>query len=350
MERKFLPERIDEAIDPKLKVSNTLLYSVLASLAKTGKYELDAATYRRKLDINAPRELSDLAMVQNIQKFATDTKMHSLIFNFVLFKSEGYKRYVFASDFFDVLQQVSVENVTYAMLPKELSAVIRFPSPISDTGDDHITEACISITSAATRRRLGSVGVKSSDRDDKLFLSVSWITVSGRNGHWLDFFPDDLTRKVMDEEVRKQSSSPANTSIFRNGVPSDDVDLPGKSYKKGDEKLVDPIIRCLIYLCSGQPDLREFRNEIKYQSPTSRTPIKAHKELTEEVIYRVGFNWMKDPIYKTDAWSVKPYLRYQPCGPGLTQYRLIMVREHMRHRKERQSLTPGSETVSGVSH
>lgn len=89
----------------------------------------------------------------------------------------------------------------------------------------------------------------------------------------------------------------------------------------------------LIYLNSGNPDLREFRNTIKYQSPTSQTPVRKDKELTLLPITLVGFGYKKSPMYEKDFWEQPPYWGHRRYGPGRTLRRYMLIKGSIKQRK-----------------
>ena len=83
----------------------------------------------------------------------------------------------------------------------------------------------------------------------------------------------------------------------------------------------------LAYLNTGDPDLRVFKNNIRHQSATSKTPIKADKHLSPANIVEVGFSYKKERLQHTDEWQVMPFMRWQHVGDGV---KLVYVSGHTR--------------------
>jgi hypothetical protein len=91
----------------------------------------------------------------------------------------------------------------------------------------------------------------------------------------------------------------------------------------------------LLYIHSGDPDIREYRNQIKYQSNTSKTPVRAHKDLSQETIYLVGYNWKKPIIVNYDAsnWEREGHFRWQHYGQNNSLIKLIWISPTVCMRK-----------------
>lgn len=98
--------------------------------------------------------------------------------------------------------------------------------------------------------------------------------------------------------------------------------------------LVTYIVNCLLYIESGDPDLRHLRPMPK---PSNAKKIKQWRreggeEITCDVTW-VGFDYKKERQYHIDSTWVDRYLRWQMCGPGRSELRPVWVKEHTRHYK-----------------
>lgn len=332
MEKKFLPERID---NPKSRMElqwNALFEAFSDGIKKFGHGSYSQNTYHAAMEKILKKQIPDHLVWQALDNYRRDESTNCLMSNLMLCKALGYKRYVFAKEFFHVLQSVNVDNVTWDMISKEFSAAIRFPVPILDFEGDSIAEIVVCMTSQEKRLSIAHHGVIDSNNRGRNVLAISWTTEKGAVGHIIQNTPIDESEKI-------SKSWNKDITIFGQGIAAVNATIEArKNAKDFNQEFEATVLRCLIYIFSGEPDLREFKNDIRYQSPTSRTPVKAHKDLAEGVIYRVGFNWLKEANYTVNEWGVKPHLRYQPYGPGRAQYKLILVREHTRQRRQSEDI------------
>jgi hypothetical protein len=89
----------------------------------------------------------------------------------------------------------------------------------------------------------------------------------------------------------------------------------------------------MVYLGSGDPDLREFRAP----RPTTQNPkklkrwFKEHENKSLVDMTLVGFTWKKPRIYQVGETLVTGHPRWQPWGPGKTKVKLIWIEPHVRH-------------------
>jgi hypothetical protein len=56
-------------------------------------------------------------------------------------------------------------------------------------------------------------------------------------------------------------------------------------------------------------------------------------------VWLVGFGWLKPKLRHVDGCVVRSHYRWQPCGVGRSQVKLILVKEHERHF-DRPTATP----------
>lgn len=252
--------------------------------------------------------------------------------------------YVMSKDFFDDLSEVDISRVNFAFLPEKVRGLIKFPMKLKDDDGCEFDEVFFAIdelknvfTVVPEKLRYGNQEVKISDK----FLGFAWHTPNkGHKGldpaHLLIPIPEDKSVKIRD----------AFTSMkIRNHVVSPET-LASKSFSRMGDHYHDHnrlMLTALVYILSGQPDLRDFQNPIRYQSPTSQTPVKSDKGLSRVKINLVGYNWKKLPRYNQAVWNVRPYPRMQPYGPGRSQLKLILVREHQRKRRHLNSEDEGAE-------
>lgn len=94
------------------------------------------------------------------------------------------------------------------------------------------------------------------------------------------------------------------------------------------------VVNCLIYIDSGDPDLRFMAKHTDLRASTSGgDPGDVIEYKQPFPVTLVGFNHKKPPIYYVGEAYVRTHPRWQPCGPGREQVKLVWVKAHMRHFK-----------------
>jgi len=92
--------------------------------------------------------------------------------------------------------------------------------------------------------------------------------------------------------------------------------------------LISYIAKVLLYINSGDPDLREL------QPQRERRGLRAFKRANHNAcklpITLVGFNYKKPTLYSKSETLVSTHTRWQPCGKNREQIKLVWVREHVR--------------------
>lgn len=101
-------------------------------------------------------------------------------------------------------------------------------------------------------------------------------------------------------------------------------------------ELLTYIVNSLLYINSGEPDLRHLR-------PTPKPRHRDHKKALKLIeawrhgggdvfcpMTLVGFDYKKPRVYTAGEGLVVGHWRWQPCGPGRAVVRLTWVREHTR--------------------
>lgn len=99
-------------------------------------------------------------------------------------------------------------------------------------------------------------------------------------------------------------------------------------------EIIEYVLKCLLYVNSGDPDLREFRPTPKPRgSPRQLRKWRkaARAEICEIPVTLVGFDYKKPREFTAGDVHVDTHLRWQPYGPGREKVRLIWVRAHVRH-------------------
>lgn len=95
------------------------------------------------------------------------------------------------------------------------------------------------------------------------------------------------------------------------------------------------LLKCLIYIQSGDPDLRKYRPpKIESKNPKKiRSFYRKHHDNSLIPMILVGYDFKKPVVYQVGETSVTGHFRWQPYGEGRTKVKLIWIDEHLRHYK-----------------
>jgi hypothetical protein len=96
-------------------------------------------------------------------------------------------------------------------------------------------------------------------------------------------------------------------------------------------------LNCLLYICSGDPDLRDNRAQKPPQTRKAKQLRKWHREHNTLDVMLVGYNFKKPITYNVGSTTVSGHFRWQPYGTGRQQVKLIWIDAHERHFKQEQS-------------
>lgn len=108
--------------------------------------------------------------------------------------------------------------------------------------------------------------------------------------------------------------------------------LEGKRMTDEGMGIVKYITNILLYLNSGDPDLRELKKpNIPRVSKNIKKFQKKNKHKTLLDIFDVGFDYMKGITYRVSSTMVRGHFRWQPCGIGREEVKLIWIGEHPRN-------------------
>jgi len=110
-----------------------------------------------------------------------------------------------------------------------------------------------------------------------------------------------------------------------------------------DEKVFRTLINAVMYLHSLNPDVTHLKPVSQQTSRERKETVKNGLELNNSIypLVYVSWNYGKGVVYSKDSTMVRTHFRWQPCGPGRGQTKLIMIQEHERHFK---NVTPDIST------
>lgn len=237
--------------------------------------------------------------------------------------------YIFAKDFWKILMQTKINNLCWGQIPETFLGTFRFPDPIIDQDGDPISDVLIAIRPRAEVERMRGVPFDQERGAGSRALLAWWMTDNGMDsgmGYFSQVIPDG-NDGIFPDTFNKSYVTRDSNSIYPGGLVEQRDDIADAA-----NQVAVKILKALIYVCSGNPDLRDQRDKILYK-PKSLEPLASYREYTPLPYKLVGFTWKKSAEYKAGSWGVQPFMRYQPSGPGRSQYKWVLVKEHERTRR-----------------
>lgn len=93
--------------------------------------------------------------------------------------------------------------------------------------------------------------------------------------------------------------------------------------------LVSFCIKCLIYISSSEPDLHPEKGEQTNKKTLTKIK-KFHRNHCPFDLIKVGYAF-HGRHYSINETGVRGHFRWQPCGEGMKEIKLIWIDEHVRH-------------------
>ena len=240
--------------------------------------------------------------------------------------------YVIQKEFFERFSSVNLDCLQYRHIPKKMVGFVQLPIPISDGEDlfDWFHFFCGDGKEIWNEVFGPTPGFVNPYPTDGNIVGMGYMDVTGRMSSYVWLY------RPLDENMLIRDSFKNTPSVVLNGRTLEhERQIEADGYKPH----VAMLYNLLAYLQSGSPDIRDFRNAIRYRSPTSTKPVRADGNLSRENIVLVGYNWMKDRSHHVDEWGVMPYMRWQRCGAGLSDVKLVLVRAHTRRWQDQSDVS-----------
>lgn len=145
--------------------------------------------------------------------------------------------------------------------------------------------------------------------------------ISDRFGNYQDSFTMQLMYVGVDDDETVEDAAKQRSLVQAGTNP--------------DISLMNYILNCLVYIHSGDPDLRHLRGiGLKPSKNEQKAKVwRKKKSLGEPMIdmINVGFDFKKPVLYSKGSTLVRPHWRWQPYGPGKAKVKRILIDQHTRH-------------------
>lgn len=218
---------------------------------------------------------------------------------------ESSARFVFATDFFSELHNTSLVGARYSDLVVG-AGTIKLPYTLTDHLGDEFDEFMYFIGTVQDYFRVKDDDPEwleyQSTRDhckEKYMFSLAWKDSSKAWNYTAHYCTDPKTtiKEMFKDSVFK------GTYLNKDNTPNISEMIESDGYQDH----IRSMFNCLIYLKSGDPDLRKMKNEIKRKSPESSKIIRKDKDLSEHDFTVVGFGFKKNPNYSQEFYYQSPY-------------------------------------------
>lgn len=300
-----------------------------------------------------------IEMAKNIYQLVTDvyrlTPLVHTIRRYMYLPEKERKVFIFEGSFYDKFSKIRLDSLTTDHLPKEGGGCIVLPKPLisgvmrideviftTDVHDGHLMD---SLEKTFERTKTDPNYLKSGDIE--AFLKMRELA---RKGTQLQLLIVGIDR------VRKAVSVCNVLDLVPNKklkeFPTTDIDSNDPDYSENDKHaarpVIDQVLNLLAYINSGNPDIREFQNTIRYRGKSTVHVRPEDEELSRGKIFLVGFNWLKNPVYAVDGWWSSGYMAWKMCGPGRTEPRLVTFKGSFKQRRKgREDVVTEEDAVEG---
>ena len=240
------------------------------------------------------------------------------IYTYTTYIRDGKKNYRISKDFSKALADASLDISCKYIPKKNISYNIQFHKEIilkSIFGEDNI----------AYRNCYVTIEDCTSEYDKKkgyLKRVMLVFPIYQDGAEYISTY--DYINLVFEDDNQKVSEAIQNSAYL----------LDSKKLTQDGEGVIKYITNIVLYLNSGDPDLRELK---KPNIPKLTKNIKKfekknkHKPLLD--VIEVGYNYMKGINYSVSGTVVRGHFRWQPCGSNREQVKLIWIEEHPRNFK-----------------
>lgn len=247
--------------------------------------------------------------------------------------------YVIQKEFYTKFLKVNLNNLKFKHLPESFIGYIKLPIPIIDSDGSKYHHIYVYIGDAdnffpSTKDALAHIwrtsGNQLVDVGSKL-MQVALVANA----------PSEYAEYSLEGEIRTFGMRlPKDGDMLIEDLISKSTDtivynpMSITSSVVGYPDYLKQIISLLLYINSGDPDIRDFQNTVKWPNQ-KRKPLRQSETLsTLDNIKLVGFHWKKEILksYSAISWEVDGHFRWQRHGHQLSLVKLIWIDPHPAFR------------------
>jgi hypothetical protein len=240
----------------------------------------------------------------------------NMLVYYQIFEAQGANIYKIAADFGKVLAKANC-RVPVACLPFDgIFRCIEFPDGLSFPMGANCYGSCVYTAAFSIDPVKGPI---------KGFLGHDGQNYEKR----LDFIVPLHSAESFKEEFRDSITLFVNNEDDFGAAVEKSIKLIGENKTGFRTDIINYTLKCLLYIHSGDPDLREFRPEPK---PSNAKKIKRwrREQLCQVPVTLVGFSYLKERERHVESTWVEPHWRTYHYGTGKTQQKVLFVHQHLR--------------------
>ena len=327
---KIHPESIRKYRDNNYQMiknfdSEKMLGIYLKFLPKNGNV-VEKIKSMREAIIKSDMPIETIELFEN---YLHDPSIWRTLMSFDHYESYKHDNYIFAEKFWKDLKRTNLKGLRIADILSPINAYIHLAG-----GIDHYDG-----------RSYTDLYVQLKPYQELDIPKDSFVSVGGQEqlDNYSDYFIQvclHSRERLFQWSARIPKDTSKSAEFFAKNCYSD---VEGKCAIQNDLifEFVSQPFKMLAYIHSGQPDIREFRNEIAYRGNSKTQVVKKDRILSQENIHLVGYNWKKAPIYHVDSTRVSGHFRWQRYDKGLSKVKLTWINEHERNFRK-----PGNDSRS----
>jgi len=253
----------------------------------------------------------------------------------------GGKTYLPDSQFHRDFLKVKLDDVQFHHLPSEGIGYIQFPTPITDDSGvivhggfyycgDYLQVHCDNWFSDELIKRneanefknsiiLLWEGIEPDSTKDRPKISQNFIHID---------VPKDPT-----STLKSKMKDLDNVDYCAEGGKR--ITVVKDAYKEVPKLL----FKYMVYLKSGDPDIRHFRNTLSYVGNSTTKVTKKDRLLSREELVLLGYGYKKENLAHTEAWQSTAHMGWRRCGAGRKEIRLVYVKGSTKSWKTKEEGT-----------
>lgn len=257
--------------------------------------------------------------------------------------------FVFEGRFYDKFSKIKINNLTLDHLPREASGCIVLPKPII-VNEARIDE--ILFVTCPTEEYLIKAYEQAISLNKKNPEKYHFASTFEKNFEDLKIARERGSRQLIVVGIdREKGCVSLNDNYFftkndSNAILQDTTSATSKDISKNsiknilsglkgiEQELLLSVLNLLAYINSGKPDIREFKNTIRYRGKSTVNVRPEDEELSRGKLFLVGFNWLKNAVYKVDGWWSSGYMAWRMCGEGRKEPRLVYFKGSFKQRRK----------------
>jgi len=226
------------------------------------------------------------------------------------------KNYVICKDFYNKFKNLNMEKLLCQDVNKVAAGYIRLPEPIVDDQGDEFWDLFFVVDYPENVFNCKSFSKKVPEypETDKVILGSLFNKNSAVERSLYSYIPKNGNPPLL-----KMFSKDYSYSIGRDLMNKKDItELP-------------VFINLIAYIMSGQPDIRSFRNEVRFRSSGSTKVVRKDRDLSTLDMDLVGYSWLKKRQSYTNEWWTSTHIMKYRDASGTLNY--TTRRGHLKKRQ-----------------